>query len=109
MKKVMVLLVTMFAFLSMSSVASADNAFSLKMKDAGFRWTQDMDDFGNFWDGQQNQNGLRMFGTAFVGSKSHQVRVAYEQDAMSAPWDVFQGRSQLDEQVFIEYQYNFDQ
>jgi hypothetical protein len=108
MKKFLVVFAVMFAFLSAPVMAEGhDSAFGIKMKNMGFRWTQDTDNMNDFWNSQQDQNGLRLFGTAYVGSKSHQVQIAYEQDSMSAPWDVFQGRSSIDEQVFVEYQYNF--
>lgn len=86
-----------------------DSSFGIKMKNAGFRWNQDMDQIGNFWGGGNNNNYLRVFSTAYVGSKSHQVQVAYQQNDLSAPWDVFQGRNSIGDAAFVEYQYNFDQ
>ncbi len=109
MKKVLVLLVTMFLFSAPTMAADHDSAFGLKMKSAGFRWNQDMDQFGEFWSGQNNNNYARVFGTAYVGSKSHQITAALQQNDLSAPWDVFQGRDQIGDALFVEYQYNFDQ
>jgi len=110
MKKVLVLLVTMFTLMS-APLMAADHtsSFGLKMKDAGIRWMQDMDQIGNFWGSENNANYVRVFGTAYVGSKSHEVRMAYQQNDLSAPWDVFQGRNQVGDTAFVEYVYNFDQ
>jgi len=110
MKKLLVLLVTMFAIMSAPLMAADhDSGFALKMKSAGFRWNQDMDQFGEFWSGQNNNNYARVFGTAYVGSKAHQLTAAYQQNDLSAPWDVFQGRDQIGDALFVEYQYNFEQ
>ena len=108
MKKVLVLLVTMFALMSAPLMAADhDSSFGLKMKSAGLRWNQDMDQFGEFWSGQNNNNYARVFATAYVGSKSHQLTGAYQQNDLSAPWDVFQGTDQHVENVAVEYRYNF--
>jgi hypothetical protein len=110
MKKVLVLIVAMFALLSAPLMAADhDSSFGLKMKSAGFRWNQDMDQFSDFWGSENNNNYARVFGTAYVGSKTHEVTAAYQQNSLSAPWDVFQGRDQIGDALFIEYQYNFDQ
>ena len=110
MKKVLALLVTMFALMSAPLMAADhDSSFGLKMKSAGLRWNQDMDQFGEFWSGQNNNNYARVFATAYVGSKTHQLTGAYQQNDLSAPWDVFQGRDQIGDALFVEYQYNFDQ
>jgi len=105
MKKVLILLTVLFAFTT--TVAVADS-FSMKMKDAGFRWTQDMDNLDNFWSGDQDTNGLRLFTTAYVGSKSHEVTMMYNRQQMSGPWDLFEGNDQHLENVAVEYRYNFD-
>lgn len=86
-----------------------NSGFGIKMKDAGFRWTQDTDNLDNFWGSTANQNGLRLFTTAYVGSKSHEIGFMYEQNAIGAAWDVFNSRDSIDEQVMVEYRYNFDQ
>lgn len=110
MKKFLVVFAVMFAFLSAPAMAEefSDSAFGIKMKNMGFRWTQDTDNMNDFWQsGSANQNGLRLFSTAYVGSKSHQIGLMYEQNGIGAAWDVFQGRDSIDEQVMVEYQYNF--
>jgi hypothetical protein len=107
MKKFILLVTALFVFTATPAMAE-DSLFMVKMKNMGMRWTNDTDNLNEFWEGTQNQNNLRLFGTAYIGSESHQVRLAFEQGTISAPWDIFQDRSKIDEQMFVEYQYNFD-
>lgn len=108
MKKFILLVTALFVFTATPAMAEEDTLFMVKMKNMGMRWTQDTDNLGNFWGSTANQNGLRLFTTTYVGSESHQIGVMYEQNNIGAAWDIFNSRDQINEQVMVEYQYNFD-
>ena len=110
MKKIIILVTSLFMFTLPNPVmAVEDSLFIIKMKNMGFRWTNNIDNLNDFWAGAQRLNSLRLFSTVYIGSESHQVRLMYGQRNISAPWDlIFQSRSAIDEQVMFEYQYNFD-
>jgi hypothetical protein len=104
MKNILISIVTVFTLIATPSVVSAESAFNLKMKNAGFRWIQNMDNLNGF----QNGNGLRLFSTVYVGSKSHEVTVMYNRQNMSGPWDLFQNNDRHLENMALEYRYNFN-
>ena len=108
MKRVLVVLATMFSLMSAPLMAESESSFGIKMKSAGFRWMQNVDQLNDFWGSTNNGNYARVFGTAYVGSKSHQLTAGYQQNSLSAPWDIFQGRDNIGDTILIEYQYNFD-
>jgi hypothetical protein len=102
MKRLLLLL----PLLLLAVPSQASESFALKMKDAGIRWTHDADNVGNFMSTPTNQ--MRLYTTAYVGSKSHEVRVAWDQTNLSSPWDTFRARDAVGETVFMQYQYNFE-
>lgn len=105
MKKILMLFTVLFAF---TTTSMAEDAFSIQMKDAGFRWTQDADGMSNFWSGSQDTNALRLFTNAYIGTgKVHEVGLMYNRFNMSGPWDLFEGTDQHAENVAVEYRYNF--
>jgi hypothetical protein len=101
MKRLLLLL----PLLLLAIPSQASESFALKMKDAGIRWTHDADNVGNFMSTPTNQ--MRLYTTAYVGSKAHEVRVAWDQTNLAAPWDTFRARDAVSETVFMQYQYNF--
>ena len=82
-----------------------EHEFVFKMKSAGVRWSQGVNNLGTFWGVRDNRNGIRIFGTTYVSSKRHQVKFAYQQKNISAPWDMFTAGANTS--VILEYQYNF--
>jgi hypothetical protein len=107
MKKFILLVTALFIFTATPAMAE-ESLFAVKMKNMGMRWTQDTDNLDNFWGSTANQNGLRLFTTAYIGSESHQIGFMYEQNNLGAAWDVFNSRDKINEQIMFEYQYNFD-
>ena len=108
MKKVLIILTTMFALMSAPLMAESESSFGMKMKSEGFRWMQNADQLGDFWGSENNGNYARVFGTAYIGSESHQLTAAFQQNDLSGPWDVFQGRDSVGDRFLVEYQFNFD-
>lgn len=103
--KRLLLLLPLLLLVSVVTPSQASEAFILKMKDAGIRWTHDADNMGNFMSAPTNQ--MRLYTTAYVGSESHELRVAWDQTNLAAPWDTFRSRNSVSETVFMQYQYNF--
>lgn len=91
------------------TAGSSSSLFSARMANMGLRWTQDVDQFGDFWESANNNNGMRLYGTAFLGTtREHQVQIAWDQAGMTGPWDTFRSRDDIGDTIFVEYQYNFE-
>jgi hypothetical protein len=106
-------LMSALVLLLTSVSASADDGFApsqefaLTMENLGLRWTQDADQISDMWTSPNSGNAMRLFGTVNVGSRQHQVQVAWDQSGMTGPWDTFRSRDSVGDQVYVEYQYNF--
>ena len=91
------------------TVGSSESLISARLANIGLRWTQDVNQFNDFWESANNNNGMRLWGTAFIGpTTEHQVKIAWDQAGMTGPWDTFRSRDDIGDTIFVEYQYNFE-